>query len=203
MGLRYRKSTSRGPFRVTASKSGLSASVGVPGFRLTKTSGGATRATVSAPGTGVSFSTQTGGGSGSASPSGKGSLSGKGPNRWDSKFGKFVKVMGIFTAVLCVLTFLLIRWANSGKPAEEPARAAVTATAAPTPTPTPAPTATEKPEPTPAPVLTYVVNTNSGVVHVPSCQHAKKISDANRQEIQCTREEMLAMGYELCGTCTP
>lgn len=201
MGLRYRKSVSSGPFRVTASKSGLSASVGVPGLRFTKTSGGATRATVSAPGTGVSFSTQTGGGSGSASPSGGESSSGKGPNRWDSKFGKFVKVMAVYTIVFCAIVFLAVSCATRDKPAEEPARAAVTATAA--PTSTPAPTATEKPEPTPAPVLTYVVNANSGVVHVPSCQHAKKISDANRQEIQCTREEMLAMGYELCGTCHP
>lgn len=55
MGIRYRKSKNIGPFRITASKSGLSASVGIKGLRLTKLANGKTRTTVSIPGTGLSY----------------------------------------------------------------------------------------------------------------------------------------------------
>lgn len=53
MGFRFRKSVKLGPFRLTASKSGLSWSVGTKAARLTKTSKGKTRATFSIPGTGI------------------------------------------------------------------------------------------------------------------------------------------------------
>jgi hypothetical protein len=55
VGLRYRKSKKIGPFRFTLSKSGLSASVGVKGLRVTKMANGRVRTTASIPGTGVSY----------------------------------------------------------------------------------------------------------------------------------------------------
>lgn len=55
MGVRFRKSKKVGPFRFTLSKSGLGMSVGVKGFRVTKTSSGRVRTTASIPGTGISY----------------------------------------------------------------------------------------------------------------------------------------------------
>ena len=50
---------------------------------------------------------------------------------------------------------------------------------------------------------TYVFNKKSGVVHRPTCQYAEQISDANRREITCTRDELLARGWNLCDYCRP
>lgn len=61
MGLRLRKSKSFGPFRVTMSKSGISTSVGVKGFRVTKLASGRVRTTASIPGTGISYVKETSG----------------------------------------------------------------------------------------------------------------------------------------------
>ena len=55
MGLRFRKSFGKGPFRVNASKSGVGYSVGGKGFRVTKKADGGMRTTASIPGTGVSY----------------------------------------------------------------------------------------------------------------------------------------------------
>lgn len=55
MGFRFRKSVSFGPFRMNLSKSGVGYSVGVKGARITKTVKGRTRTTLSAPGTGISY----------------------------------------------------------------------------------------------------------------------------------------------------
>lgn len=57
VGVRYRKSKSFGPVRITASKRGVSASVGVGPFRVTKSTTGRTTSTVRIPGTGVSHVT--------------------------------------------------------------------------------------------------------------------------------------------------
>lgn len=54
MGVRFRKSVNFGPFRMTVSKSGVSTSFGVKGARITKTSSGKVRTTVSIPETGIS-----------------------------------------------------------------------------------------------------------------------------------------------------
>lgn len=59
MGFRYRKSFGKGPFRVNLSKSGIGYSVGIKGFRYTKKAGGGTRTTVSIPGTGISYVSET------------------------------------------------------------------------------------------------------------------------------------------------
>lgn len=55
MGLRFRKSINVGPLRVNLSKSGVGYSVGKKGVRLTRTATGRTKATVSVPGTGLSY----------------------------------------------------------------------------------------------------------------------------------------------------
>lgn len=54
MGLRVRKTVKLGPFRWTISKSGISGSVGVKGYRVTKLANGKTMRTTSIPGTGIS-----------------------------------------------------------------------------------------------------------------------------------------------------
>lgn len=56
MGMRFRKSINLGGgARLNFSKSGIGASVGGKGFRVTKKAGGGTRTTISAPGTGISY----------------------------------------------------------------------------------------------------------------------------------------------------
>lgn len=60
MGLRFRKSVKLGPVRLTASKSGLSCSIGTKAARITKTAKGKTNATLSIPGTGISYVTEIG-----------------------------------------------------------------------------------------------------------------------------------------------
>lgn len=59
MGFRFRKSKKIGPFRLNMSKSGIGWSVGVPGLRYTKKSGGGSRVTASIPGTGISYVTDS------------------------------------------------------------------------------------------------------------------------------------------------
>jgi Protein of unknown function (DUF4236) len=60
MGFRYRKSFKVGPVRVTASKSGISYSAGVKGARITKRADGRTQTTLSAPRTGLSYTSTSG-----------------------------------------------------------------------------------------------------------------------------------------------
>lgn len=60
MGFSYRKSFKAGPFRVTASKSGISYSAGVKGARVTKRANGKAQTTLSVPGTGVRYTKTSG-----------------------------------------------------------------------------------------------------------------------------------------------
>lgn len=55
MGIRFRKSIKVGNARINLSKSGIGWSVGTKGLRYTKTANGRNRTTVSIPGTGVSY----------------------------------------------------------------------------------------------------------------------------------------------------
>lgn len=56
MGFRFRKSINLGGgARLNLSKSGIGASAGGKGFRVTKKAGGGTRTTASIPGTGISY----------------------------------------------------------------------------------------------------------------------------------------------------
>ncbi len=62
MGLRFRKSINLGGgFRVNLSKSGVGYSWGTKGLRLTKTANGKSRVTASIPGTGISYTAESGG----------------------------------------------------------------------------------------------------------------------------------------------
>lgn len=79
--------------------------------------------------------------------------------------------------------------------------AAETTTAATEPA---APAQEETPAEQPAAnVFTYVINTDSGIFHYPSCSSAKRISDANRSEYTGTRDDLIAQGYSPCGNCDP
>ena len=55
MGFRFRKSVNVGGVRFTASKSGISTSIGGKGFRVTKHANGKVSSTASIPGTGISY----------------------------------------------------------------------------------------------------------------------------------------------------
>lgn len=61
MGFRFRKSKSflNGAFHINFSKSGIGYSFGGKGARITKTANGKTRTTLSLPGTGISYITET------------------------------------------------------------------------------------------------------------------------------------------------
>lgn len=62
MGFRYRKSINLGGgFRINLSKSGVGYSWGTKGYRITKTAKGTTRRTYSIPGTGLSYTEESGG----------------------------------------------------------------------------------------------------------------------------------------------
>ena len=55
MGLRFRKSINIGPLRINLSKSGIGISLGVKGFRVSRSAKGKMTATASLPGTGLSY----------------------------------------------------------------------------------------------------------------------------------------------------
>lgn len=60
MGFRFRKSVKLGGLRINFSKSGIGYSYGGKGARVTKMANGRTRTTLSVPGTGISYVTETG-----------------------------------------------------------------------------------------------------------------------------------------------
>jgi len=69
MGFRMRKNVNiGGGFKINLSKSGVGYSWGTKGYRVTKKSTGGTRTTVSIPGTGLSYVSETGKKRGSSSP---------------------------------------------------------------------------------------------------------------------------------------
>lgn len=51
--------------------------------------------------------------------------------------------------------------------------------------------------------MTYILNTASQKFHLPGCSGAQSISGENRQEITCTRDELIYRGYAPCGSCKP
>ena len=46
----------------------------------------------------------------------------------------------------------------------------------------------------------YILNTNSKKFHLPDCSGASSISDANRQKVKTTREDLIAQGYSPCNS---
>lgn len=51
--------------------------------------------------------------------------------------------------------------------------------------------------------ITYVLNTNTKKFHLPSCSSVKDMKDKNKQEVACSRDEVIDMGYVLCKRCNP
>lgn len=49
----------------------------------------------------------------------------------------------------------------------------------------------------------YVLNASTGKFHLPGCSQVKKMKDANRSEVESTREGMIADGYSPCAVCNP
>lgn len=49
----------------------------------------------------------------------------------------------------------------------------------------------------------WVINTNTGKFHYPSCSHATKIKSSNRWDYNGTRDDVVGMGYSPCGSCHP
>ena len=231
MGFRFRKSIKMGPLRFTLSKSGVSASVGVKGFRVTKMANGRVRSTASIPGTGISYVKESGGKRNKQAETASASRGDNNVSRQKKKKSSFGVV------VILLLVFGLIGSVSSkGKsnalpspspavelaavssaPVSEPVRMLPdssptpiptpepTPTPKPTPDPTPEPTPTPTPEPTPtpAPVYTYVANTNTKKFHKPGCSSVSSMKDKNKAVYETTRSEMISMGFEPCAKCKP
>ena len=64
-------------------------------------------------------------------------------------------------------------------------------------------TATEAARATPAVSIVYVLNTSSGVFHLPGCAAAANIAPENRMTSALSRGELLADGFSPCGLCDP
>ena len=83
----FRKSKKVGPFRFGVSKRGVSGSVGVPGFRVSKGADGKVRRTVGIPGAGI-YDTKVVGGTKAKEPATKAvdiKLTGEGPHLTDGQ----------------------------------------------------------------------------------------------------------------------
>ncbi len=62
---------------------------------------------------------------------------------------------------------------------------------------------TQNSQPSGGSAQTYILNNNSRKFHYPSCSSAQKISPKNKGEYYGTREELIAQGYDPCGSCHP
>lgn len=194
MGLRFRKTISSGGVKTTLGKSSASVSTGTGGVRVSQSTSGRSRATVSVPGTGVSYTSQKGG-----------------------KFGD------IGVLILGVLIFVLIASCGHSsddatvEPSPIPTPEPTVSLQTPSPTdniverslvteesPEPEPTPEPEPEPTPEPTprqYTFILNTHTHKYHWPSCSSVKDIKPSNYQEFTGTIEELEAMGYQPCKRC--
>ena len=87
------------------------------------------------------------------------------------------------------------------EPATEPP---VTVTTEPTTAePTTEETTAEETTTLPADAQDYVVNTNTGKFHKPSCSSVEDMKPANRSYRTCVRDDLLAEGYVPCKRCNP
>ena len=72
---------------------------------------------------------------------------------------------------------------------------------------TTSPPATQKPDPvqndSPSESTDYIVNTNTGKFHYPSCSSVKKMKESNKMFFTGTRDELISQGYDPCGNCHP
>lgn len=180
MSLRFRKSAKIGPVKFTASKSGISASAGVKGFRVTKKANGKVQTAVSIPGTGLS----------SVSEVGTGSRAGRGKKPFYKRWW-----------FICISVLLVLYIIGSRNSSSAPGKSEDTASVA--ATETAAPQSTVNREPTPEPVKTYILNPSTNVFHTPSCQHVKRMKEENKVEMESTYSDMIEQGYTPCDTCNP
>ena len=49
----------------------------------------------------------------------------------------------------------------------------------------------------------YVCNMNTKKFHYPSCDSVKQMNESNRMNMNLSREELIAQGYQPCGNCRP
>ena len=49
----------------------------------------------------------------------------------------------------------------------------------------------------------YVLNTNTKKFHLPTCASVSSMKEHNRKDVTATREELIAQGYDPCGSCHP
>ncbi|MDO4437323.1 MAG: DNA/RNA non-specific endonuclease [Coriobacteriaceae bacterium] len=49
----------------------------------------------------------------------------------------------------------------------------------------------------------YVLNTNTKKFHNPGCRSVRQMKDKNKSEVNTTRDDLLAQGYEPCANCNP
>lgn len=82
------------------------------------------------------------------------------------------------------------------------AASAPTAAAAPSPSPAPASAPTQEPAAQPK-GTDYIINTNTGKFHYPSCSSVDKMKESNKWYFTGTRDEVLARGYAPCQRCDP
>lgn len=97
MAINFRKSKGFGPFRVTLTKSGISSSFGLKGFRFTSGPRGV-HSTIGIPGTGIYSRTKISDTKKHIGPSW---------NRWDSKFGTFAKIFCTIVYVPIIIVLVL------------------------------------------------------------------------------------------------
>lgn len=50
---------------------------------------------------------------------------------------------------------------------------------------------------------TYIINTNTGKFHYPTCRSVKQMNDSNKKEVTGNREDLISQGYSPCGNCNP
>lgn len=56
---------------------------------------------------------------------------------------------------------------------------------------------------TDAPAGDYIINTNTGKFHVPTCSSVSRMNDSNKKEVQESRDQLIAEGYSPCKNCNP
>lgn len=49
----------------------------------------------------------------------------------------------------------------------------------------------------------YIINTNTGKFHIPSCTSASEMAEKNKEKTNLTRDELIEQGYSPCGRCKP
>ena len=209
MPLRFRRSIKIAPgVRLNIGKKSVGVSAGGKYGGVSWNSRTGSRARVSAPGTGLSYVTTTGGTKQMESKPKKpiykkwwfwilllcllGSCGGAGNNAASSASKSVPSPSPAVSAAAVIVS-------PSAKPTTAP-----TSTSAPTATPTPTPTPTPTATPTPTPKLEeYILNTNTYKFHETYCSKAKSIKESNRAEYSGTREELIQRGYEPCSVCQP